>query len=386
MTKSRLRCIRGGKILLEDRILPDSVLVFGETILAIPDENEFSRRYASSDVEIIDAGGRYVSPGFIDIHVHGSSGNDAMDARVQALREMSSALARSGVTGFLPTTISMGWGHISRALDSIREGKTQISTGAAILGAHLEGPFISPRYTGAHRKEFVQKPEPGRMEHCEDILRIITLAPEQDPDFSWIRSMKERTDIVLSIGHTAADYETAAAAIDAGISCATHLFNAMPPIHHRRPGPVVAILNSGIFFELIADTHHIHPAIFPLLLQMGGRERMILVTDAMRAAGMQPGTWELGGQEVIVDNQTARLQNGTLAGSILQMNQAVRNMLIHTDLTLWEAVNLASLNPARLLGVDSAKGSIGRGKDADLLIFDDQVNIQTVFAKGRQVY
>ncbi|MFA7462270.1 MAG: amidohydrolase family protein, partial [Anaerovoracaceae bacterium] len=140
MTKSRLRCIRGGKILLEDRILPDSVLVFGETILAIPDENEFSRRYASSDVEIIDAGGRYVSPGFIDIHVHGSSGNDAMDARVQALREMSSALARSGVTGFLPTTISMGWGHISRALDSIREGMTQISTGAAILGAHLEGP------------------------------------------------------------------------------------------------------------------------------------------------------------------------------------------------------------------------------------------------------
>jgi N-acetylglucosamine-6-phosphate deacetylase len=309
-----------------------------------------------------------------------------MDGRVSELQELACSVARSGVTGFLPTTISMGWGNISRALDSIRTAMTQPPLGARILGAHLEGPFINPRYAGAHRKEYVQKPDLDRVVRYQDVLRIITMAPELDPESIWIKHMKDQTQIVLSMGHTEADYDTAAAAIKAGISSATHLFNAMPTIHHRRPGPVVAILNSGIFFELIADTRHVHPAMFPLLLGMSGRQRMILVTDAMRAAGMQPGAWELGGQKVIVDEQTARLKDGTLAGSILQMNQAVRNMLDHTDLSMWEAVNLASLNPARLLGLDQTKGSLRPGKNADILIFDEQLNIQEVYVEGQQVY
>jgi len=386
MVEGRIRCIKGGRIVLEHGILSDSVLIFGDTILSVADEKDFFRRYAAPDMEIIDAEGNYVSPGFIDIHTHGAGGRDTMDSRVSELQEIACSVARSGVTGFLPTTISMGWGHITRALDSIRTAMTQPPLGARILGAHLEGPFINPHYAGAHRKEYVKKPELDRIIHYQDVLRIITVAPETDPEFSWLRQMKDRTNIVLSMGHTEADYETAAAAIKAGISGATHLFNAMPPIHHRRPGPVVAILNSGIFFELIADTRHVHPAMFPLLLGASGRQRMILVTDAMRAAGMQPGVWELGGRKVIVDEKTAHLEDGTLAGSILQMNQAVRNMLAHTDLAVWEAVNLASLNPARLLGLDQAKGSIRPGKDADILIFDEQLNIQTVFVEGQQVY
>ncbi|HCU08410.1 MAG TPA: N-acetylglucosamine-6-phosphate deacetylase [Clostridiales bacterium] len=386
MVKGRARCIKGGRIVLENQILLESVLIFEDTILSVVDEKEFFRHHAAPDMEIIDAKGKYVSPGFIDIHTHGAGGRDAMDGRVSELQELACSVARSGVTGFLPTTISMGWGNISRALDSIRTAMTQPPLGARILGAHLEGPFINPRYAGAHRKEYVQKPDLDRVVRYQDVLRIITMAPELDPESIWIKHMKDQTQIVLSMGHTEADYDTAAAAIKAGISSATHLFNAMPTIHHRRPGPVVAILNSGIFFELIADTRHVHPAMFPLLLGMSGRQRMILVTDAMRAAGMQPGAWELGGQKVIVDEQTARLKDGTLAGSILQMNQAVRNMLDHTDLSMWEAVNLASLNPARLLGLDQTKGSLRPGKNADILIFDEQLNIQEVYVEGQQVY
>ncbi len=183
-----------------------------------------------------------------------------------------------------------------------------------------------------------------------------------------------------------ADYETALDAVKIGVDNATHIFNAMPQLHHRAPGPVGAILKSDISYELIADTIHIHPDIFQILLNAKGADKMILITDSMRAANMQDGVYEFGGQKVIVKNNSARLENGRLAGSVLSMNKAVLNILKHTNLKVWQAVALASINPARMLNIDKTKGSIELGKDADLIIFDDELKVCLSISEGKIIY
>ncbi len=381
-----LCCIRNGKIVLENKVLTGKSLIFSDKIIDIVDGESFDGTTQASGIETIDAHENYVSPGFIDIHIHGSGGKDTMDGAVSDLAVISRTVARNGVTGFLPTTMSMEEEKIRRALDAIRIAMKEPPAGAKILGAHMEGPFISGKYKGAHSEEHLMKPDATFIRNFLDIIRIITIAPEEDFEFQFIKSTKAHSDAVLSIGHTNADYETAMEAIGAGVSSATHIFNAMPPFHHRAPGVIGAILRSDIYFELIADTLHVHPAVFQILLNAKGKDRMILVTDAMRAGSMEAGSWELGGQEVTVDDHSARLRDGTLAGSILTLNKAVLNILKHTDLEIHEAVALASLNPARLLGADQEKGSIKIGKDADIVIFDDELNVQMTFLGGESIY
>ena len=212
------------------------------------------------------------------------------------------------------------------------------------------------------------------------------MAPEEDFEFKFIKEVKNNSDIVLSMGHTNSDYETAMEAVRAGVSNATHTFNAMTALNHRRPGVVGAVLASNISFELIADTIHIHPAIFQILLNAKGKDKMILITDSMRAGCMKNGEWELGGQKVIVANNSARLIDGTLAGSVLTLNKAVFNMLKYTDLEIYEAVALASINPAKLINMDSTKGSIKIGKDADLIIFDEKLKVDLSISEGKIIY
>jgi len=384
--EKNITCIKGGKIILENEVLVGKVLVFNDKIIDILNEENFAEKSPTHEVKIIDARGKYVSPGFIDIHIHGSGGKDTMDGKLSDLRIISETIAKSGVTGFLPTTMTMEKAKIYKALDSVKLGMQANFKGAKILGLHMEGPFISPKYKGAQNKDYILKPDLKFIENYTDIIKIITMAPEEDFQYEFIKSVKNNSDIVLAMGHTNANYETALEAVRAGISNASHIFNAMRPFHHRDPGVVGAVLKSNISFELIADTLHIHPAVFQILLNAKGKDKMILITDSMRAGFMEAGNWELGGQEVVVDNNSARLTDGTLAGSVLTLNKAVFNILTYTDLEIYDAVALASLNPARLINMDNSKGSIKIGKDADLIIFDEELKVDLSISGGKTIY
>lgn len=381
-----ITCIKGGRIILENEVLVKKNLIFSDKIIDIIDEENFKNNNSAKEMKVIDACGKYVAPGFIDIHIHGAGGKDTMDGEISGLKIISETIAKSGVTGFLPTTMTMEKEKIYKALDSVKLIMKEIVSGAKILGAHMEGPFISPKYLGAHKIDHLLKPDLKFIKDYTDIIKIITMAPEEDFQFKFINCIKNNSDIVLSMGHTNLDYETALEAMGAGISNATHLFNAMPPFHHRAPGVVGAVLKSDISFELIADTLHLHPAIFQILLDVRGKKRMILITDSMRAGNMQDGSYELGGQQVIVGNNSARLVDGTLAGSVLTLNKAVFNILKYTDLEIYEAVALASLNPAKLINMDKTKGSIKIGKDADLTIFDKELKVEMTIVAGKVIY
>ncbi len=381
-----ITCIKGGKIILENEILVGKVLIFNDKIIDILDEENFTKKSPTYEMKVINANGKYVSPGFIDIHIHGSGGKDTMDGEISDIKIISETIAKNGVTGFLPTTMTMRKEKIYKALDSVKLAMQDNVKGAKILGAHLEGPFISPKYQGAQDKNYILKPDLKFIENYIDIIKIITMAPEEDFQFKFIKSVKNNSDIVLAMGHTNANYETALEAVRVGISNASHMFNAMRSFHHRDPGVVGAVLKSNISFELIADTLHIHPAVFQILLNAKGKDKMILITDSMRAGSMSEGNWELGGQQVVVEHNSARLTDGTLAGSIMTMNKAVFNILKYTDMEIYEAVALASLNPAKLIHMDNSKGSIKIGKDADVIIFDKDLNVDLSIAGGKVIY
>ena len=243
--------------------------------------------------------------------------------------------------------------------------------GAKILGAHMEGPFINEKYKGAQKADNIIRPNYDIIKDYLDIIKIITLAPEMDEDHNFIKKVKSNSKITLSIGHSDASYEETLKAIEDGITHATHTFNAMTPLNHRKPGIVGGIFASDITCELIADTIHVHPAIFNILINVKQKDKIVLITDSMRAGCMKCGIYELGGQKVIVENGAAKLQDGTLAGSVLTLNKAVNNMVNHSNLEIYEAVAMASNVPAKVIHMDDKKGSLEVGLDADIVIFDE---------------
>lgn len=379
-----MKAILNGHILTENSILKNKALIFNESILNIVDEKSIDKNIFE---EIIDAHGDYISPGFIDLHIHGSGGKDTMDATLNSLETISKTIATKGVTSFLPTTMTMNKEKIYNALKNIQSCMNKNLNGAEILGAHMEGPFISAKFKGAQDDKFILKPDFNFIEPFKNIIKIITFAPEEDLNFSFLKKVKEETNITLSIGHSNCSYEQAMDAIDLGVNHATHIFNAMSPLHHRNPGVIGAVFNSdNVKCELIADTIHVHKSLFKTLLNIKGKNNILLITDSMEAGCMKNGQWQLGGQKVIVENNCARLENGTLAGSILSLNNAVKNILSNTNLSLNEAVNLASLNPAKQLNIFDKKGSIEIGKDSDIVIFDKDINIKYTFVKGNLVF
>ncbi len=384
-----MRALINGRIITENEVLDNKVIVFDEKIQAIMPEEEFKdtiRENTISDLQIIDAEKLYISPGFIDIHIHGSGGHDTMDGEPEDIYAIGNVIARNGVTGFLPTTMTMDKAKIYKALGSIKECMNADSGGAAILGAHLEGPFINEKYKGAQKEDFIIQPDYNFIEKYKDVIRIITIAPEKDLNYNFIKQVKENTEIVLSIGHSNATYEEAMEAVKAGISSATHTFNAMTPFNHRNPGIVGAVFNSDIFCEVIADTIHVHPAVFQTLVKIKGKDKIILVTDSMRAGCMEDGISELGGQKVIVKNDSARLEDGTLAGSILKLNKAVKNFRQYTDLRINEVINMVSINPARAIGNEKETGSLEQGKYSDIILFDEDIDIKQTIIRGRTVF
>lgn len=380
-----MKAIINGKIILEDRVLENSVILFDKNIRSIISTEKF-KKTSVDNIEIIDAKGNFVSPGLIDIHIHGSGGHDAMDGSLEDIDIISKSISEHGVTSFLPTTMTMDKAKIYKALDAVKIAMQSKLKGAKVLGAHMEGPFISEKYKGAQKKDFILKPDVNFIEGYEEVIKIITLAPEEDKDFNFIKRVKQNTNIVLSMGHTNSNYKAAIEAIKCGITHATHTFNAMTPLNHREPGVVGAIMNSDVSAELIADKIHINPAIFPILLKLKGKDKVVLITDSMRAGCMKDGISELGGQKVIVKNNAARLANGTLAGSILTLEKAVKNVYENTDLELYEAVALASLNPAKVLNIHEYKGSIKQGKNADFTLFDKNFEVMQTIVEGSAVY
>ncbi|MCR1898297.1 N-acetylglucosamine-6-phosphate deacetylase [Irregularibacter muris] len=378
-----MKAFINGRIIGENEILEDHIILFEKSIKEILPKDEFIQ---SQNIEIIDLEGKYISPGFIDIHIHGAGGSDTMDGTLRDLEIISKTIGTTGVTSFLPTTMTMGKDRIYKALDRVREAMNKKMPGAKVLGAHMEGPFISEKFKGAQNPKFIIKPQFEFIKDYLDVIKIITLAPEEDEKFSFIQQVGSIKDMVLSMGHTNINYERALQAIEKGISHGTHLFNAMTPLHHREPGAVGAALQSEITCELIADTIHVHPALLDFVIKTKGLEKVILVTDSMRAGCLREGNYDLGGQKVVVDDKSARLEDGTLAGSILTMNGALKNILQSSPIKLWEAIGLLSLNPAKKLNIHHKKGSIIKGKDADLCILDEAYNVFMTLVEGEIVY
>jgi len=368
-----MKAVVNGKIIDGKKIIEGSILYFDEKIRGI------SREKPGSECEVINAEGHYVSAGFIDIHIHGSGGADVMDATPEALETISRTLLKTGTTSFVATTMTMPQSAIIGALETVRTYGPKVS-GAKIAGIHLEGPFINPARSGAQDSSYIQEPTLDWLMPYLNLVRVITIAPEIKGAQAFIETVKEAyPHILLSIGHSNMDYEGALESFSWGISHATHLFNAMPSWHHRKPGIVGAVFDSKVTADIIADLIHTHPSILGTVEKVIG-ERVILITDAMRAGCMKSGAYDLGGQRVTVKEGRAELDNGVLAGSVLKLNEAVRHYYVHTEATLAEAVFAATTLPAKRLGLPC--GSLKRGYDADIVIFDEDVNVQSVYVDG----
>ena len=369
--------LKHAKLLLKDKIEYNKVLLLSDKIEGIVEENEIPE-----GAEIIDCKGGYITPGFIDLHIHGYLGKDVCDATAESIRTIAGGLVENGVTGFLPTTMTVDMEVIKGALDACREVKNSGEYyGSTILGVHAEGPFISASKKGAQDERFILKPDADFVKANADIIKIITLAPEEDKDFDEIKRMSEETDVVVSMGHTSADYKTAMESTKNGVKHATHLFNAMTPMTHRAPGVVGAALNSDVSCELIVDTYHVDPALYEMVYRMKGR-KLCFITDCLPAGGLPEGEYTLGGAKIIYKNNLCKLEDGTIAGSVLKLNKGVWNVYNNSAIPLHECVNCASLNPATVLGIQDTKGSIEIGKDADIVVLDEEFNVQKTIIGG----
>ena len=378
-----MHAIINGRIVLPNQILENSVLLYDEKITGFVPANEIP-----ADAEIIDAKGNLVIPGLVDMHIHGYLGEDASDGSFDGIRTMAEGVAKNGVTSFLPTTMTVSYDELRAAFAQIRKGmeESRKSTwqGAQILGVNAEGPFINPSKKGAQAGENIRPGDAAFLQEYLDIIRVFTIAPEMPGNMDCIREMAGKC--LISMGHTGATYDEAAAAIEAGVGHVTHLFNAQTPLMHRDPGVVgAALTDDRVSTELIADAFHVNAHLFPLVARMKG-DKLVLITDCTRAGGLEDGEYTLGGQPIFVKGIECRLADGTIAGSVLKLNYAVYNLLSNTKLPVWEAVNAASLNPAKRIGVDGCKGSIEPGKDADFAIVNDRFDVIATIIAGRTVY
>ncbi|MDR1733090.1 MAG: N-acetylglucosamine-6-phosphate deacetylase [Synergistaceae bacterium] len=377
-----LKLLTGGKILLADEIVEGRALLFSDRILALLPED----RTEGIEAERRDVSGAYISPGFIDVHVNGAGGADALDAGDESLDVFCRCLAEHGVTAFLPTVVTAPKADREAVAESVRRAMKRETPGAAVLGLHLEGPWIDENRRGAHPLAHIEAvPDAEWVERRADVVRMVTFSPRRDEGGDFLRTLL-RLGIVPSLGHTDADFDEAMTVLRAGAKSIAHLFNAQSGLHHRAPGMVGAALCSRAMCELIADGAHVRAELFEPLCRAIGTDRLLLVTDSMRAAGLSDGEYDFAGRRVRVEDGVPRLPDGTLAGSALTMNRAVRNMWRATGRPLPEIVGLASANPAKLLGLEGRKGSLAPGNDADLLCFDENLEVLITFVGGRCVH
>lgn len=380
--------IYGGRLVLPDRVMEDGGLVLNE--------GKIEQCGPSAELDPPPGAGRFnaagllIFPGLIDTHVHGGWGDDVMSCGPEGLHRISSRFSSRGVTAWLPSTISARHQELLRAVGDCVTAAQNQPDGARIAGIHVEGPYINLRRKGAQPEEGIRDPDFDEVEEllqfARGTIRIMTLAPELPGGFELIERLQQ-AGVVASLGHSDADFDTAVRAIEAGASHATHLFNAMPPIHHRDPGLITACLNSPrVTAEVIPDGVHLHPSIVRLILRSKPAELIALITDAFSATGLEEGIHWLGPQQVEVKGSHCTLKNGTIAGSIINMDDAVRNAIDFADITLPAASVMGSLVPARLSGLEDRKGSLRAGKDADVAIFTPNFRCVATWVEGRLVH
>lgn len=390
--------IKSRQIYLEDgNISAGGVVVAGQKIQDILSEKECAVLECGGAQQVVALPEELrLIPGFIDIHVHGAAGADFMDAKDETLIAVSKNFAQEGVTSFLATTMTALPRDIEQAIRCVKKYKEENDEDndarSELLGINLEGPFIAPSMVGAQNPKYVRELDVNLLRNFIDLaegaIKIVTVAPE--PDFAGdkrgIEMLKylKTARIISAIGHSAASFSEAQLAFAAGCDHATHLFNAMRKIENRDPGLVVAILlNDNVTAEIIADGVHVDPAVLQMALRCKGADKLILITDAIRAKGMPPGIYELGGQKVVVKDKIARLENGKLAGSVLTMPEAFCNIIKFVGCSFADAIKMASVNPAKKLGVYDRKGSIAKNKDADLIALDADYRVQFCMCRGK---
>lgn len=339
-----------------------------------------------------DGEGAIALPGFIDIHIHGAAGADFMDGTEDAYATIAGVLPAEGTTSFLATTLTDSYEHISKAVAAGKSfaASTKNCVAAEMLGFHLEGPFIQPDFAGAQPREYIRTPSSELLaawfgEQMND-LSIVTLAPELDGSLEMIKLLHNK-GVIASGGHTAASFEDIQRAADAGLSHLTHFANAMTGLHHRNVGTVGAgMLDERLCCEIIADGVHLSPEMLQLITLTIGFERMVLITDSIRAKGLPDGSYTLGNQQVEVSGNKAYLADGTLAGSVLKMNEGLRLLTQIIGLSFWDASLLTSGNAAERLGIGDRKGSLRAGYDADIVLLDEACNVKFTFCRGRLSY
>lgn len=341
------------------------------------------------DCQRIDMEGKYVCPGFIDIHIHGALGWDFTDAGVDDIKKICFFLAKHGITSILATALTAGNEKINSCLQQIKALKSEKYTGANVLGVHLEGPFINIKRKGGLNEQYIQMPSIDSYNILasgyEDIIKTITLAPEIPGAKELIKYLRDK-GIYVSIGHSTATYEETIEAIHCGANRATHIFNGMDALNHREPGTVGGLLDSkDVFVEMIVDLIHLHPAVIRLLLNAKGADRCIAITDAIEAAGLEDGEYNIGGKMVIVKGFVGRLKDTlALSGSTITLDQSLKNM-IAIGINLEDALKTVTSNPARAIGVNDRKGEVKQGFDADITVLDKSFDVAMVLINGEVI-
>ncbi len=383
--------IKNGTIYSQQQILKSGSLQIDHgkiSMIHTSDENDHS-----TDYKIITLPADYhIIPGMIDLHIHGVNGADTMDATREALDIMASTLPKEGTTSFLATTITGDIKSIERSLGNASEYITSFQSegNAEVLGIHLEGPFIHKDKAGAQPSEHIVAPNVNTFKKFEssssNLIKLVTLAPELPGGRDLLHYLRSKK-VLSSIAHSEATYPQVLEAIDNGLTHVTHLFNQMTGLHHRDPGIVgAAFLKEELMVEIIADGIHVSPEIVKVAYKQITEERMILITDAMRAKWLEDGNYDLGGQMVTVKNGKALLDENTLAGSVLKMIDAFKNIQKFTGCSIESAIKMACENPAKQLNLFDRKGSIAIGKDADLVILDENMDIFMTICKGKIAY
>jgi N-acetylglucosamine-6-phosphate deacetylase len=378
-------------IVTEQGVIEKGVLhAIDGAITLIGDLSQVDLQKLSNGAQCVDAQGSWLLPGFIDVHVHGGYGSDFMDSNPEVLDTITGFHVKHGTTGMLATTMTAPKEAIDQVLAEVSSYMSKDMPYAQLLGVHLEGPFISPKWPGAQNPSFIQLPQAEWLkawhERYPQLMKQVTLAPEREGALAVIAWLRDH-GIVAACGHTDASYADMQSAAREGLSHAVHTFNAMKGLHHREPGTVGAVLtDERISAEVIADGHHVHPAAIRLLTQVKQQQNLLLITDAMSAAGLGDGDYELGGLAVVVKSGEARLKEGdSLAGSTLTMIEALRFIVREVGVSVPEASRYASGNPAKLLRLEDRIGSIAKGKQADLVLVSPELSLERVWVRGNEI-
>ena len=380
--------LKNAKIVLEDRVIEGDILTAGGIIRDIIEKGSSVKPEALEVKNSIDLDGKYVVPGFIDVHIHGSNGADAMDGTAEALKTISSYVATKGTTKFLATTLTSSKEELINVLKIAAELQNKEIDGATIFGVHMEGPYFDIEYKGAQNEKYMKPATEKEIKEYLDVkpglVKLMSLSPHTEESIRTVKFLREN-GVIVSVGHSAAKFNDVMKAIEAGLSHSTHTFNGMRGINHREPGVAgAALISDKVNAEVIFDKVHIHPEIVRLMLKAKGTDKVVCITDAMAATGLPNGDYKLGELDVYVKDGQARLKsNDSLAGSVLTLDKAFRNV-IELGYPIYEAVKVTSTNAAKEFGLNA--GVIEIGKEADFAILDNSYNVDMTIVNGNIKY